>query len=218
MVLVLGVDEARKGSIIGDMVICGVLVEESKEERLRELGVKDSKLLTQKTREILFPKILKIIKKHKAVILSPKEIDKAVNKENGLNLNWLEAHKIALIINELKPDKAIIDCPSPNIKKYKEYLLNLLNNKKIELIVEHRAEKHMPVAAASIMAKVIAEDQLRKLKKILKIDFGSGYTSDPYTQKFVKENFNKYPEIFRKSWSTWKNHDNAKKQHKLDEF
>ena len=218
MIYVLGVDEARKGSIIGDMVICGVLVDESKEEKLRELGVKDSKLLAQKTRERLFPKILKIIKKYKAIIIVPKEIDKAVNKEDGLNLNWLEAHKTALIINELKPDKAIIDCPSPNIKKYKKYLLNLLNNKKIELVVEHRAEKHMPVAAASVMAKVIAEEQLKKLKKSLKIEFGSGYTSDPHTQKFVKENFDKHPEIFRKSWSTWKNYDNAKKQHKLDEF
>ena len=218
MTLILGVDEARKGSIVGDMVICGVLIEKNKEEKLKELGVKDSKLLTQKTREILFLKILKIIKKHKAIIITPTEIDKAVNKEDGLNLNWLEAHKTALIINELKPDKAIIDCPSPNINKYKEYLLSLLNNKKLELIVEHRAEKHMPVAAASIMAKVIAEERLKKLKKTLKIDFGSGYTSDPYTQKFVKENFDKYPEIFRKSWVTWKNHNNAKKQKKLDEY
>ena len=218
MTLILGVDEARKGPIIGNMVICGVLIEESNKEKLKKLGVKDSKLLTPRQRENLFPKILRVIKKYKTIIITPQEIDKAVSKENGLNLNWLEAHKTAEIINELNPDKAIIDCPSPNIKKYKEYLLNLLNNKEIELIIEHRAEKNLPVAAASIIAKVIADRELNKLKKEFKLEFGSGYTSDPRTKKFVKENFDKYPEIFRKSWITWKNHDQAKKQKKLDEF
>ena len=46
----------------------------------------------------------------------------------------------------------------------------------------------------------------------------SGYQTDQITQKFVKENFDKYPEIFRKSWSTFKKHEIIKKQRKLNEF
>jgi ribonuclease HII len=218
MVSVLGVDEARRGSVIGDMIICGALINEQDEYKLKKLGVKDSKLLSQKRKEWLFPKILKIIKNYEAKIITPKELDKAVGKEDGLNLNWLEAHKTAEIINKLNPNKAIIDCPSPNIRKYKEFLLNLLKNKNVELIVENHAEKYMSVAAASVIAKVIAEEQLKKLKKEFKVEFGSGYTSDPRTQKFVRENFDKYPGIFRKSWMTYKNHEQAKKQRKLEEF
>ena len=160
--------------------------------------------------------IKKIVRGYKLIEVKPEEIDDAVNGKNGLNLNWLEAHKTAEIINELNPDKAIVDCPSINIKRYKEYLLDLLNNKDIELIVEHRAEKYYPVAASSILGKCARERQVLELKKKYG-NIGSGYPSDPSTQKFLKENGKKYPEIFRKSWSTWKKlYD--KKQKKLDEF
>ena len=214
MASILGIDEARKGPVIGSMVICGVLIEENQENELKKIGVKDSKLLTRKKRENLFPKILKIIKKHKAIMVSPKEIDNAINS-NELNLNRLEAIKTALIINELKPDKVILDCPSVNIKSYVTYLKLFLKNKELKIIAEHKAERYPIVAAASVLAKVIGDEQLNKLKKRLGVDFGSGYPSDPYTIKFLKENYLKYPKIFRKSWSTYKKIANQKK---LDEY
>ena len=218
MVLVLGIDEAGRGPIIGSLFIAGALFEEKDISKLKELGVKDSKLLSHKKRILLAKEIKKIAKKYKIIQVKPEEIDKAVNHDHGLNLNWLEAHKTVQLINELKPDKAIIDCPSPNIKKYKEFLYNLINNKKVELIVEHKADlHHLPCSAASILAKCVREEEVEKLKK-KNGEIGPGYTSNPITQKFVKENFDKYPEIFRKSWMTWKNHYQAKKQRKLDEF
>ena len=218
MTLILGVDEAGKGPVIGSLFICGAMFDEKYLPKLKEIGVKDSKLLTHKKRIKLAKEINKIAKKFKIIQIKPEEIDHAVNKEEGLNLNWLEAHKTAEIINELKPDKAIIDCPSPNIKKYKEYLLNLLNNKEIELIVEHKADvNHISCSAASIIAKCAREEEIKNIKKKYG-DIGSGYPSDPLTQRFVKENFDKYSEIFRKSWMTFKNHEKAKKQKKLDEF
>ena len=217
MTLILGIDEAGRGPIIGSLFIAGVLLNEKDLSKLEELGVKDSKLLPHKKRILLAREIKKIAKKYKIIQIKPEEIDKAVNKQDGLNLNWLEAHKTAQIINELKPDKAIVDCPSPNLKKYKEYLLNLLKNKKIELIVEHRAEKYYPVAASSIIGKCAREEEMEQIQKKYG-NTGPGYTSNEITQKFVKENFDKHPEIFRKSWSTFKNHENLKKQRKLDEF
>ncbi len=35
-------------------------------------------------------------------------------------------------------------------------------------------------------------------------EMGSGYPADPVTQAFLKKNAKKYPEIFRKSWATYK--------------
>ena len=161
----------------------------------------------------LAEKIKKIVKKYKIIKIEPKEIDEAIDGNQSLNLNWLEAHKTAEIINELKPDKAIIDCPSPNIKKYREYLVKLLDNKNIGLIVEHHAEKYFPVGASSIIAKCIREEEIEKIKKKYNIEFGSGYMSDPRTQKFLEENYNnpRLEGIFRKSWMPFKNHVNKQK-------
>ena len=41
-----------------------------------------------------------------------------------------------------------------------------------------------------------------------------------YSKLFIdlKHNFDKYPNIFRKRWSTWKNLDMEKKQSKLGDF
>ena len=118
MVKILGIDEAGRGPVIGPMIVAGVMIEEGKEETLGE--VKDSKLLTQEKRLILDKQIRENSDFH-IIDVSPKEIDEALESKE-LNLNWLEAHKQAEIINELKPDTAIIDCPSPNCKKYEEYL------------------------------------------------------------------------------------------------
>jgi len=218
MVKVLGIDEAGRGPVIGPMIIAGVMIIEGKEA---ELGaVKDSKLLLHKKR-IELNHLIQAHSEFKIIEVSPKEIDLALDPNNkSMNLNWLEAHKQAEIINEMKPDVAIIDCPSPNCKKYTEYLKNLLNKelKNIKLIVEHKADVNYPVcSAASIIAKVKREEEMDKIKKKYG-DTGPGYTSNPLTQKFIKENWEKYPEIFRKSWMTFKNQEKLKAQMKLEGF
>src|SRR3989338_1520866 len=149
----VGIDEAGRGPVLGPLVMCGVLTRDSAQEELSTMGVKDSKLLTAEKREELYPEILKIIDSHKLVILEPAQIDKAMSTSN-FNINWLEAHTAAEIVNALNPATAIIDCPSPNIRSYTEYISRLITNKNIQLILEHKAERHMPVAAASIIAKV----------------------------------------------------------------
>ena len=214
MVKVLGIDEAGRGPVIGPLIIAGVMIHDGKEAMLG--AVKDSKLLKHKQREILYHQIV-AHSEFKIIEVSPQEIDDALNSEE-LNLNWLEAHKQAEIINELKPDVAIIDCPSPNCKKYTEYLRNLLEDKKIKLIVEHKADVNYPVcSAASIIAKVKREEEVAKLKEKYG-NIGPGYPANAVTQKFIKENWEKHPEIFRHSWSTFKRIKDGKGQKKLDGF
>jgi ribonuclease HII len=219
MVKVLGIDEAARGPVIGPMIIAGVLIHDGKEA---ELGaVKDSKLLTHKKR-IELNHLIQAHSEFKIIEVFPEEIDAAVNSKDGMNLNWLEAQKQAEIINELSPDTAVIDCPSINCKAYESHLRNLLKNKEIKLIVEHKADVNYPVcSAASIIAKVKREEEMEKIK--LKYgETGPGYPANEITKKFVKENWDKHPEIFRKSWSTFKNYSNPetnpKKQRKLGDF
>jgi len=166
----------------------------------------------------MFDKILNVVKKYKSVIIQPEEIDSALRSEN-LNLNWLEAIKSAEIINFLKPEKAIIDCPSNNITAYKIFLMKYLKNKKIELILEHKADFKYPiVSAASIIAKVTRDNEIKKIQKKIKEQIGSGYPSDPITKEFLLNNYNKYPNIFRKEWAPWKKLNKKKKQKSLKDF
>jgi ribonuclease HII len=198
---ILGIDEAGRGPVIGPLIIAGVMIKERDQHLLGE--VKDSKLLTHNKR-IQLGKQIRTNSKYKIIEVSPQEIDKALESKK-LNLNWLEAHKQAEIINELNPDKAIIDCPSPNCNKYEKYLRDLLKNKEIKLIVENKADINYPsCSAASILAKVRREERVYELKQQFG-DTGSGYPSDPKTKKFIKQNWRKHPEIFRHSWQTFKN-------------
>lgn len=211
---ILGIDEAGRGPVIGPLIIAGVMIEEGEEDKIN--GVKDSKLLPHK-RRIEFDKKIRENTEFLIIEVPPKEIDEALASDH-LNLNWLEAHKQAEIINRLNPDQAIIDCPSPNCEAYEKYLRNLLVNKNIQLIVEHKADVKYPAcSAASIIAKVRREDAMHEIQTKYG-DTGPGYTSNPVTQKFIKENWEKCPEIFRKSWSTFKNQERMKNQKTLSRF
>ena len=214
---ICGIDEAGKGPVIGPMVIAGVMIKEENIDKLKEIGVKDSKLLSKKQREDMFEPIKRTVDKYKIIILEPRLIDAYVIN-NGLN--ELEGQKIAEIINDLKPDKAIIDCPSPNIRAFKDFVQERIKTE-TKLVLEHKADyKYAVVGAASILAKVIRDSKIKDIKEKHRIEFGSGYPSDERTQRFLKENWdnNKFEYIFRKSWSTWQRLKEGNKQSKLSKF
>ncbi len=210
---VLGIDEAGRGPVLGPMIIAGAMIEEGREPMLGE--VKDSKLLRHKQR-IILDKNIKKVTQYEIIIIPPSEIDSAL-ESTDLNLNWLEAHKQAEIINKLKPNVAIIDCPSINETGFKKYLKNLLTCKP-KLIVEHKADINYPIcAAASILAKVERENQMNKIKNKYG-NTGPGYPSNQKTQEFVRKYWDKYPEIMRKTWSTYKKAAKSKPQMKITYF
>lgn len=207
----LGIDDAGRGPVVGPMILAGVLINESAEKEFRTLGVKDSKQLTQKRREIFEKEIKeKSISFHLALTF-PDELDKAL--EYGTNLNELEAIKAAEIINKLNDEKTkikiIVDCPSVSIMKWTDSLkMKIKHLSNIELSCEHKADvNHVCVSAASVLAKCERERQMDKLRLEYGPEIGSGYTSDPSTCRFLEKNAEKYQDagIFRKSWITYKN-------------
>lgn len=216
MVNVLGVDEAGRGPVIGPMVMAGAMFREKDLPKLQAMGVKDSKLLSQRQREDLYEKILKICVSYKIIIVEPSEIDDALN-DTALNLNKLEAVKSAIIINELKPDRSMLDSPGNNPQGYLDYLKLFLKSD-FNVRAENKADyNYLEVAAASILAKVTRDNEIHKMKKTYG-DFGPGYPSNERTQEFVRKYWDKYPEIFRKTWSTYKKVANSKKQKSLGEY
>jgi ribonuclease HII len=222
MEFTLGIDDAGRGPVIGPMILAGVLIDKKTEAELKKLGVKDSKQLTQKRREFL-EKIIKEKSETFEVVLShPAEIDGSNAK--GIKLNELEAIKIAKIINKINKEdkkiKVIIDCPSPSIIKWQDFLKTKIKNlSNLEISCEHKADKrHTSVAAASVLAKCVREKEMTKLKEKYGEGIGSGYTSDSSTQRFLEKYAQKYQDkgIFRKTWATWKRVASKAAQEKLD--
>lgn len=203
------------------MVLAGCLIEEKHIRELKRLGVKDSKQLTQKRREFLAEKIKGKAETFEIVISRPNEIDGRF--QGGINLNHIEAIKAAQIINKINLGynkiKVIIDCPSPTISKWQDYLKTKVKNlSNLEISCEHKADKnYVVVAAASILAKCVREKEMGFLREKYGREIGSGYSSDPITCKFLVDHARKYKHdgIFRQTWVTWKKACAIAEQQKL---
>jgi ribonuclease HII len=223
MTLILGIDDAGRGPLIGPMILAGVLLTKAQDTFIKKQGVDDSKTLTHPTRIKLSKIILQSILDSKVLISSPSEIDSSIKK--GTNLNTLEAIKTAEIINFLNNKKekinVVVDCPSVNAEAWKKTLLGYIDYpENLNISCEHKADANHPsVSAASILAKVERENQVAELKRIHG-DFGSGYPSDPKTKTFLKEKGKSLSSsgIFRKSWQTWKKLFPEKEQSTLTTF
>lgn len=226
--LILGIDDAGRGPLIGPMILAGVLLDKTKENFLKKNNVKDSKLLGHSERV----RIAKIIKESaenfEVVTVLPEEIDDAILF--GKNLNTLEAMKMAAVINKINSGKfskekirVILDCPSVNIAAWQRNLESFVSRKdNLTITCEHKADlNHVVVGAASILAKVAREDEVARIKK-QHGDIGSGYPSDPYTKEFLRKRGKELANsgIFRKSWATWKEifPTEEKKQKSLSDF
>ena len=221
MEFIIGIDDAGRGPVIGPMVLAGVLIEKKDEKKLFDWGVKDSKKLTPIKRD----EIGKKIRKNFAFCVEMASADEIDSRNKaGVNLNKVEAIKAARIVNNLLKDKTekvkiIVDCPSTNIKAWKNYLITHIEKKsQIEWVVEHKADSnYLACAAASIIAKTTRDSEIDNLKKDLNMDFGSGYCSDPVTCKFLEDNLKEMVEkgIVRKSWDTYDKVKAKKEQKKL---
>lgn len=202
-ILVAGVDDAGRGAVIGPLVIAGVLIREEDLSKLRELGVRDSKLLSIRRRETLARQIKSTVLKHAVVKVSPGEIDDVVQNGKKLRrLNWLEAQTMAKIIEELVPDKVYVDASDVLEERFKQQIFECISID-VEIVSEHKADSNYPVvSAASIVAKVERDQEIMDLAKSYG-DLGSGYPSDPKTILFLKHCLGEqgdYPSFVRRSW------------------
>ena len=142
---------------------------------------------------------LKDICKFKHVELTARDINKKMETNN---LNDIEAEGMAKLIKSIKKADVMIDVPD----RYSWIFKKRMSNFKVERFeAEHKADENYPiVAAASIMAKVLRELNVEKIKKKTGVDFGSGYPSDPKTRGAlrIKTDFAKLSNFIRKKWKT----------------
>ena len=194
---ICGVDDAGRGSMIGPMVIAGISIEKKNIPKLRKLGVRDSKKLSPKKRELLYKEIINIVDDYHVIRIPPKTIDKYVFEHN---LNHLEAKKMAAVITHLKSEISYVDSCDVNATRFGREISDLSNKSKVRSY--HYADsRFVVVSAASIIAKVSRDRSIARLNK--NYEFGSGYPSDKKSVNFVKKLVSTkkpLPSSVRKSW------------------
>jgi ribonuclease HII len=200
--MIIGVDEAGRGCIIGPMVICAAAINPLDEYKMKEMGVKDSKKLSPLQREKLYPKVAHMCKYATAKI-SAQELNVLMDK---YTLNEIEAMKIAQLIETLSIRGATVYVDSPdNVPaKFTRRIEKYLKAKEKIVSANKADDLYLIVGAASIIAKVTRDREIEKIKKETGIEFNSGYTSDPVTQKYIAQR-KEYPALLpylRTKWST----------------
>ncbi len=193
------------GALIGPMVIAGVTIPKSHERKLKKLGVKDSKELSPKKREELYPEIEKLSTNMIILRVQPCKIDNY--RAMGVNLDKIEAMRMAQIIDLNEGSTIFVDSLQQNSKKYRQLITSFLQNKNADMVVENYLDESVPVvSAASIVAKVERDKAIAELKHQVNFDFGVGYSHDKRTiefvEKLIKETKGNLPEYVRKSWVT----------------
>lgn len=204
--LICGVDEAGRGPAIGPMVLAAAVIEVEKEPLLKELGAKDSKLIPEPERERLYPLMQAQLHSYSTVQLHASEMDSLMERES---LNEIEAMKIGHLLNQLKekPEVVYVDSPDPFASNFGKRIDAYLSFKP-KIVAEHKADVNYPiVSAASILAKVERDREIKKLQVEFESfgNIGSGYPHDERTisflQKYIQQ-FNSLPICARKRWET----------------
>jgi len=186
--------------LLGPIIVAGICVSKKSISEMITKGIKDSKLLTPKKRQILFGHVVSIAESICICRINIAEIDFHVFKNN---LNTLEAEAMAITISNMKSDKTYVDSCDVNPSRYQRTISSFLKRNSTKLISMHHADKlNVVVSGASIIAKVIRDSEITKIR-VKYGDIGSGYPSDKKTIEFVRQWFrqkNEIPPFARRSW------------------
>lgn len=139
----VGCDEAGRGCLSGPVVAAAVILGNDFENDI----INDSKLLTEKKRNLLRPFIEQNALFWAVGVVSPKEIDEI----NILNASFLAMHRA---IDQLNCQKDLIIVDGNRFNAYKDI--------PHECIVKGDS-KYMNIAAASILAKTYRDEYMEKI-------------------------------------------------------
>lgn len=168
----IGTDESGKGDYFGPMVIAGVLIDAPTQAKLEALGVKDSKLLSDKRCRELASQIRSICgARCEEVEIPPDRYNQLYEefRKESQNLNhllaWGHARAIESLLGRFQCSHAVADQFGDE-----KYILSRLMQKgrRVNLRQLTKGERFVAVAAASILAR---DRFLMRMDK-LSLDYG----------------------------------------------
>lgn len=185
----IGSDEVGTGDLFGPIVVCSVYVPKEMVETLEDIGVKDSKSMTNKKIIELAPQITKLVQ-HSVLILKPEKYNEMIRR--GYNMNKIKAflHNQAILLTKEKitEDVTVILDQFCEPRLYFNYLKD---EKKVfkEISFYTKAESvHVSVAAASIIARYAFLAKMQQFSKFIgfKLALGAGEVVDRQLVRIYK--------------------------------
>ena len=197
---VIGIDEAGRGCVLGDLVVGAFVADDPDDDVLRGAGAADSKSMSHKRRIAARDRLADLgtvdIRR-----ISPTQIDAG-------NLNTLEEAAIVQILIDHRPDVVFLDAlghPATLPALRSRLQRALPADLRPTWTIEAKADANYPiVGAASIFAKTLRDAALAELTATFG-DLGSGYPGDPKTKAWLKAwaaTGAPWPPFVRTRWST----------------
>ena len=180
--LYIGTDETGKGEWYGPLVVVGTLVSSEQIKELRKMGIKDSKLLSHEQITILANRLFQMNIVRCSRVIMPETYNRLFTEftSEGKNSNdmlaWAHSEVVKDLIEKAGNQRIEVIIDKFDFTKTESRLSSKARERrvdqtKINVIQMERGESEIPVAAASIIAKHIFEDEVRKLSDKYKIDF-----------------------------------------------
>lgn len=161
----IGSDECGKGDFFGPLVTAAVFVDKETQNKLRRVGVRDSKDLTESQITELARLIkISIADNYEVIKINPAKYNQLYDHFKNLNklLNWAHSKAIDTLLQRTNCKTVITD-------KFSNKELNVTmkaDHSSVEFIQETGAEKFVGVAAASILARNEFNQWFNQQKKI----------------------------------------------------
>jgi len=151
----MGIDESGKGDFFGPLVIASAYVDEGLVDKLRELGVRDSKKISSDNVALnLAREIRKVLGNRCAMVtIGPRSYNRMYTKIRNVNkmLAWGHARAIENLLEKVPGcPRALSDKFGPTHQIERALMAK---GKKIKLDQRTKAESDPAVAAASILAR-----------------------------------------------------------------
>ena len=185
----VGSDEVGTGDYYGPIVVTASFVSKENIPLLEELGVKDSKKLSDEQILKVVPKIIKKIP-YKSIILSNKEYNENYGKEMNMNKIKAVLHNKVLteMIKESNYDYVVVDQFEPE-KAYYNHLSEVPNPVKNITFMTKAEDKCYSVAVSSLISRYIFIKEMDKLgdKYGIFLPKGANYYVEDIGIKLVKK-------------------------------
>ena len=199
----IGTDEAGKGDYFGPLVVAGVLVDTSAARSFKELGIRDSKKLSDSVIKDLAARI-KRNSPLSIVAIGPEKYNELYAKIGNLNrlLAWGHSRVIENILKKEQCNYVLADQFGDE-----KFIVQALmeKGKKIQVIQSVRAESNIGVAAASILARAEFVQRLTALSLKYGINFPKGASSQvieigsEFVKRYGRERLNEVAKIHFKT-------------------
>ena len=185
----IGSDEVGCGDLFGPIVVASTYVSEKDISFLNDLGVKDSKKLTDDKIKLIAPEIIKKIP-YSCMILNNETYNANYKDINMVKLKCIMHNKVLInLIEKYNPkyEHAVVD-EFVNSKKYYEYLSDVPKVVKNIYFHTNGESVSMAVAAASIICRYIFLGEMDKLSELCKMEIpkGAGENADKALQKLME--------------------------------